>query len=72
MAKFVLEIETGNDAMQTGADIAGALTKLAGKINPDFKTDGETLPRPILDDNGNRVGYYQIRRGKVSEEKKNG
>ena len=60
MTKFLLEIETGNDAMQTGEDISEVLIRVAKGINPDFVTDGATGKRKILDLNGNTVGFYQI------------
>lgn len=60
MTKFKLEIETGNDAVLTGADISRLLTRCAVNINPDFKPDQPTLKRLIRDDNGNMVGFYLV------------
>jgi hypothetical protein len=39
MAQFILKITLGNDAMQTGYDIAGALREIADKIydNEDMR-----------------------------------
>ena len=55
--EFKLRITIGNDAMQTGEDVAGALRKVADKLQNVGK-----LPtfhhRNILDDNGNVVGTY--------------
>ena len=58
--KFTLEIELGNDAMQTGADVIKA-------IRESLK-DEESLPLDIgtagslWDENGNTVGKYEVRR----------
>ena len=58
MTKFVLEIETGNDAMNTDFDIAAALEDAAERISYDgihYK------PRKrIFDRNGNVVGFYEV------------
>ena len=58
--KFVLEIELGNDAMQTGADVIKA-------IRESLK-DEESLPLDIgtagslWDENGNTVGGWEVKR----------
>jgi hypothetical protein len=62
--RFELKIELGNDAMQTGADVARALRKLAEHMED---TDLETpIDRPdsghVRDTNGNRVGIWCVRR----------
>lgn len=61
--KFTLEIELGNDAMQTKGDIAAALTQVAARF-----------PRCIMgrmvvgdygsirDINGNTVGKWEIQK----------
>jgi len=54
-SKFVLEIDLGNDAMKTPADIAQALFKAAEEL---LAGKGS---RPIYDLNGNRVGQYQVK-----------
>lgn len=53
MTKFVLKIELGNEAMQDGTDVAGALRKIAEKL--ETGREGGT----ILDENGNPVGQYE-------------
>ncbi len=58
---FTLTIETGNDAMQTFPDIAGALLKLAtllrgyGEISQTCWDGGK-----IRDLNGNSVGRWEM------------
>ena len=57
--KFTLNIELGNDAMQTGADISDALHKLAGKVYGfDDAIEGER--GVIMDTNGNKVGEWEV------------
>lgn len=53
--RFVATIEIGNDAMQTDADVADALRRMANMIEHGF-SNVET--RAILDTNGNSVGRY--------------
>lgn len=53
---FVLRIELGNDAMQTPADIAAALRKLANDLERGFSTRYGTL----RDVNGNTVGSWEV------------
>jgi hypothetical protein len=55
--KFVVEIEPGNAAMQTANDVAGALRKLADKLEREsaFDWSGEDK---ILDANGQSVGRF--------------
>lgn len=56
--KFTLEIELGNDAMQTYRDITFALVDLIGRlpsVDPDDDDDGR-----IYDHNGNKVGTWQV------------
>ena len=55
MKKFKLEIQLGNDVMQTMDDIAGALERVAvGNIH-----NGSDTGR-IFDDNGNTVGTWSV------------
>lgn len=54
MKKFVLEIEMGNDAMQTDADLADALSGVIDRL------DRGTLCGVIQDVNGNVVGRFAI------------
>jgi uncharacterized protein (DUF2342 family) len=61
MNTFQLTIDLGNDAMQTGADVARLLTDLARKLkdayDPFAKVDGGTL----RDINGNTVAKWEVR-----------
>ena len=63
--KFTLEIELGNDAMQTYGDIAKALTHVKTKLAFDSerginakanRVDGAK----IMDVNGNTVGSWEV------------
>lgn len=54
--KFVLEIKTNNDAMQTGADIADRLRAIANLI--EGQGSGLVASGIIRDINGNRVGTW--------------
>jgi hypothetical protein len=60
--KFTLEIELGNDAMSTPADIAGALRDLAGRLEGTdtlgirYTGHGDT----IRDANNNTVGSWDV------------
>ena len=61
--KFKLEIELGNDAMQTGEDIAAALHHVAGAIDTigDMRgADPYDKSGVIRDLNGNRVGQWKV------------
>lgn len=58
--KFILEIELGNDAMQTRADIEEALRRLGQDCRymsdiPRVGDDGG-----IMDLNGNNVGKWKV------------
>ena len=59
--RFTLEIELGNDAMQTGQDVAGALRKEAQRLaefcKKDLRPGAEGLIRDV---NGNTVGKWQV------------
>ncbi|MHB8565339.1 MAG: hypothetical protein ACYDDA_15730 [Acidiferrobacteraceae bacterium] len=61
--RFTLEIELGNDAMRTGADVGRALRHstdrdLSLRIDEDLDSrDSGT----IRDVNGNTVGTWQVR-----------
>lgn len=50
---FALTIELGNDTMQSGPDVAGALREVADRIEHDLEARGT-----IRDANGNTVGRY--------------
>ncbi len=51
---FELQILLGNDAMQTGEDVARALHEVASNLEWGF------LGGMIYDDNGNRVGQWEV------------
>ena len=57
--EFIVRITLGNDAMQTGVEVADALDEVAAQINTDgpFKV-GER--GSIADANGNKVGYWEV------------
>lgn len=57
--QFKLTIELGNDAMQTGGDIADALRGLAERI--DTRRGGDLADSgTVRDYNGNTVGTYDV------------
>ena len=59
--RFTLTIDLGNDAMQTGDDIARALQAVAHTVSSRY--DGTTPPddtAPIRDENGNTTGRWTI------------
>jgi len=57
---FMLEIEIGNDAMQSGAEIAAALRSVANEIE-SIRNPRPTDSRRIRDVNGNLVGGYNFK-----------
>jgi len=58
--KFVLWIELGNDAMQSPADVARALRAVADKLAPANWERASQLSSRIGDDNGNKVGEWEV------------
>ena len=56
--RFELHITMGNDAMQTGEDVAEALRRIADKLEHG-RIDG-----PVMDLNGNKVGTWELSDGK--------
>jgi hypothetical protein len=63
MPQFTLEINLGNDTMQTGYNVAQALKKITEQIegigyllNPEMIGEGE----PIRDMDNNEVGSWQV------------
>jgi hypothetical protein len=52
--KFTLNIELGNEAMQTGEDVARALRAVAKKL------DGGADSGRVQDENGNTVGEWDL------------
>lgn len=56
--EFTLTIMLGNEAMQTGVEIADALRKVADHVqNVGYGTSD--IEGKIRDENGNTVGSYQ-------------
>jgi hypothetical protein len=60
MDTFTLTIKLGNDAMQTGDDIADALMAVASKVR-----SGHEQGR-IQDENGNTVGEFGVTDGRLA------
>lgn len=66
MAKFILMIECGNEAMRTDEDIVYALKQAANDIHKCFDLftcDGKPIhPNhyPVRDINGNKVGHFEV------------
>jgi len=58
--EFNLKIKLGNDLMQTSGDIAGALRKLADKL--DARGIEPSSSVTIMDDNGHTVGVATMDR----------
>lgn len=58
---FTLEIELGNETMQTRGDVAEALRRLAGKLVAEGRDAGfaEEDTGQIHDPNGNYVGDWK-------------
>jgi len=56
MSTFTLKITLGNEAMQTGSDIARALRDIADDIADQDQMSG--TGGNIMDDNGNSVGKW--------------
>ena len=59
MARFSLEIELGNDAMQTYADIARSVNLIFSDFSRRHEPAEDDEGR-IYDANGNRVGYWTV------------
>ena len=57
MSSYIIDIRLGNDMMQTGGDVAGALRKLADRIEEESP---ELEPHSLFDVNGNRVGEASL------------
>jgi len=54
---FTATIALGSDAMKTPEDVAGALRKIADKLD---SYDGYDMFQTILDDNLNDVGRWKL------------
>jgi len=59
MPQFVLKINLGNEAMQTGNDIAKALHIVGLQINSNYSPVVRGSGN-IRDINGNTVGKYEV------------
>lgn len=57
---FYVEIECGNDAMQTSKQVAEALRVVADRVedNDYCEVASDDLVRGIKDENGNTVGSF--------------
>lgn len=63
--RFVVDIHLGNDAMQTGPDVADALRKVADFIDENgspYDILNVYGGRHIRDRNGSRCGMWKIER----------
>ncbi len=62
MAKFTLEINTGNAGMQSPSDLASALEKVAERIRRnEYPLDLDyVFCRGVMDGNGNTVGAWTL------------
>ena len=58
MSKVFMEIELGNEAMQTGYDIATAMQKVSFILEETHIREG--LKVAIFDENGNNVGFVKV------------
>jgi hypothetical protein len=56
---FTVSIEMGNAAMQTGHDIAKALSEVAAKVVRNYPGRVESdYGNAVMDENGNKVGEW--------------
>jgi len=62
MAKFTLTIALGNEEMQTGDNVAGALDRITYHLR-SFGHLTPTAPVLIRDRNGNNVGKWSVTAG---------
>jgi hypothetical protein len=63
MPRFKLTIDLGNEAMQTGEDVAALLLEAADDLRdhgPAVITDRDACGVALRDPNGNTVGSWQI------------
>lgn len=59
--KLLVDVELGNDAMQTPADVNRALGYSLTRFSPDPSAvlrEGDWAP--VLDVNGNTVGWWEV------------
>jgi hypothetical protein len=61
--RFVLSIDLENDAMQDQHDVAGALRKVADRLNKSVSSNfgPYCLEGKIQDRNGNTVGKWEVK-----------
>lgn len=57
--KFIVEIELGNDAMQTNRDVSKALRQVAKEVDHQGAMFRKPTEFKIRDLNGNTVGRYE-------------
>lgn len=61
--RFMLAITLGNDAMQTGEDVADALRAVAAQLEQHGTiTEDDAVQVGIRDLNGNSVGTWKVER----------
>ena len=58
--KFVLTIDIGNDAMQTGDDVADAVRQVSRNLAANIDTFRPDDTGRVFDANGNTVGGWSI------------
>lgn len=64
---FTLSIRLGNEAMQTGADVAEQLHRAAGILGEYYEALTPGLNSSVYDQNGNRVGEWRAEREERQE-----
>lgn len=58
---FSVNIQLGNEAMETGDDVARALRKIASDVSEHgVIADADEVRVGIRDENGNTVGYWKV------------
>jgi hypothetical protein len=59
---FKMEVELGNEAMQSGLDVAHALVRTAGRIDRAVGRDPLASGEQgvVMDANGNTVGSWEV------------
>lgn len=58
--QFKMNIQFGNEAMQTSQDIAKALRKVADRVEREEITGGTIIGSKVFDENGNSVGRWEV------------
>ncbi len=61
--RFVIEIALGNEAMQTGRDVADALARIQHRIEDllmPFAKHNVGYTEQVIDGNGNTVGTWKV------------